>query len=74
MHRSKLSYFLTVLLTLIIAPSFAQESLSEFSQPDGFSTPKQHKVGNFQVGYEHISELDLSDNSYLGVAGDEKDG
>ncbi|MBT7966009.1 MAG: hypothetical protein HN688_04385 [Proteobacteria bacterium] len=74
MHRSKLYYFLTALLTLIVAPSFAQESLSEFSQPDGFSTPKQHKVGNFQVGYELISELDLSDNIDLGPAGDEEDG
>ena len=74
MHRSKLYYFLTALLTLIVAPSFAQESLSEFSQPNGFSTPKQHKVGNFQVGYELISELDLSDNIDLGPTGDEKDG
>ena len=74
MDRSKLYYLLTPLLTLIVAPSSAQESLSEFSQPDGFSTPKQHKVGNFQVGYEHISELDLSDNIDLGPTGDEKNG
>jgi len=51
---------------LIAARSGAQEGLSEFSQPRLFSPPPpSHSYGEFQIGFQHISELDLSDNINL---------
>ncbi len=61
---------LFVLATLISPLTHAQESLSDFDQPDGFSQPSQHKMGAFAVGFQHISQVDLSNNINLQPAGD----
>jgi len=51
-----------LLLAVIACPALGLDNLSEFSQPEGFVTAKEHKVGKFQVGFQHISEVDLSSN------------
>lgn len=57
---------LAVVSMLMATESGAQDGLSEFSQPRLFSPPPpSHSYGEFQIGFQHISELDLSDNINL---------
>ena len=57
---------LAMVSMLMATGSGAQDGLSEFSQPRLFSPlPPSHSYGEFQIGFQHISELDLSDNINL---------
>jgi|DEB0MinimDraft_10_1074344.scaffolds.fasta_scaffold00675_2 hypothetical protein len=60
---------LFVIGALITPLAHAQESLSDFGQPDGFAQPSQRKMGAFAVGFQHISQVDLSNNINLQPAG-----